>query len=134
MDVIVDTNIYLDYLFKRRNWKFAKKFFIDTISCKHKILLPKTIVDELDSQNATNDIELQILLNLRKKKKVFFIANEKTIVSNAKKLSIQRQLPFVDCLIALIAKEKQCIILSRDKHIYLNLADLADCFKPEDLV
>ena len=51
----------------------------------------------------------------------------------AAKLNRERNLPFGDCLHALIARDNQAIMVTRDKH-FEELQDVVQSYKPEDLI
>ena len=51
----------------------------------------------------------------------------------AAKLNRERSLPFGDCLHALIARDNQAIMVTRDKH-FEELQDVVQSYKPEDLI
>jgi predicted nucleic acid-binding protein len=134
MNLIIDTNIFLDYAFERKNYKFAQKLFIDTISCKHKIFLPNIIIEELKIKKSYFKFEKGFFNDLTKKNKLIIIKDTYEIVKESKEIALTRNLPFADVLIAKIAKQNNCIIVTRDKHLFLDLFDLVDSFKPEELI
>jgi len=51
----------------------------------------------------------------------------------AKELSEKRELPFVDCLNAVQARNHKAIIVSQDEHFIKNLSDIAKVIKPQDI-
>ncbi|MDD3160119.1 MAG: PIN domain-containing protein [Candidatus ainarchaeum sp.] len=134
MNVIVDTNIFLDYAFERKNNKYAKKFFIDTLSCKHIIFLPEIILEELSSKNILAEFEKGLFKDLKNKNKLVLIDSNYDLIKESKIISTNRKIPFADVLIAISAKQNDCVIITRDKHLFLDLYDLVDSFKPEELV
>jgi len=134
MNAVVDTNIFLDYAYNRRNGKFAFRFFKDTISCKHSIIMPKIIMTELKRQIPIEELEKIILLKLRKKNKIVILEETIEQTKRAQIICQEKQIPFPDALIALQAQEAGAIIVTRDKHFFFDLSPLVDCFKPEELL
>ena len=57
MNILIDTNIFLDYIFKRKHWQHAQKLFIDTISCKHKIFYCEEILFEINKQKIDQNLK-----------------------------------------------------------------------------
>jgi len=51
----------------------------------------------------------------------------------AKKIAQERDLPPGDVLHALIARDNNLVLITRDKH-FLKLQDLSVCYKPEQLI
>lgn len=48
-------------------------------------------------------------------------------------LSERRELPFMDCIIAVFARENSAVILTRDRH-FCRLSDIARAISPYDLL
>ncbi len=132
MDVLVDTNIYIDYLEKRKYYKYAEKFFKDTVSCKHKIFIIEEILFEL--KNNTDYIDFDIISSELKRKNKLVMLNSEEFSNEAYHISKELNVPFTDAIIAIVAKNKGLVILTRDKHFSQNLSFCVDCFKPEDLL
>lgn len=130
MDVLVDTNIYIDYLMKRHNWKAARAFFEDTVSCKHKIFIIEEILFELN----TDYIDFDIISSELKRKNKLVMLNSEEFSNEAYHISKELNVPFTDAIIAIVAKNNGLVVLTRDKHFSQNLSFCADCFKPEDLL
>ena len=134
MNAVVDTNIFMDLAFERGEFNdSAFRFFNDTLSCKHKIFLTEAVIYELNKKNLIEKLDELILNKLRKKDKLTIVDASIEQISNANKISTQQNLPFADALIALLAKENNCVVVTRDKHFSQNLSSIIDCFKPEDL-
>ncbi len=133
MNVLVDTNIYIDFLGKRRYWRAAQRFFNDTVSCKHKIFIIDKIIRELERNEIVNEFYETIEFELNKKNKLEFISFSRKDVEEAFKLSRLKNIPFVDTLIAIVAKNNNLIVVTRDKHFFLDLAEIISVYKPEEL-
>ena len=52
----------------------------------------------------------------------------------AKALSSKRNLPFVDCLNAIQARNHKAIMITRDKHFFENLTDITPAKKPFEII
>lgn len=51
----------------------------------------------------------------------------------AAKLKREKNFPFGDCLHAIIARDNQAIMVTRDKH-FEEMQDIVESYKPEDLI
>lgn len=51
----------------------------------------------------------------------------------AKKLSKEKGIPFIDCLNAVQARNNNAVIISQDEHFRKHLLDIAKTIKPQDL-
>lgn len=51
----------------------------------------------------------------------------------AEALSKTRDLPIIDCLIAVQARNHGAVIVSQDKHLLNDLQDIANAIRPQDL-
>jgi len=54
-------------------------------------------------------------------------------LDESKYLSKERKIPFVDCLLAVQARNHNAVLITQDKHILNNLKDKAKSIKPQDL-
>mgnify|MGYP001596699850 CR=1 FL=1 len=52
--------------------------------------------------------------------------------AEAKKLSELRNLPFVDCLNVIQARNNNAVVVSQDEHFTKNLSDIVKVIKPRD--
>ncbi len=134
MNAVVDTNIFMDYAWERGKLKdFASKFFKESMQCKHYVYLVRAVQNELKEHGVFDKIDLLVLNKLRVKRKLIIIDPTKEQLELAKKVSAELNIPFADASIAILAKETNCVIVTRDKHFFQNLTQIVDCFKPEDL-
>lgn len=133
MNCLIDTNIILDFLLgSKNNLKSAKDFFKATLSCKHNLFLCEPVMFELKAHGFDKDAEELIFQLMRKKNKIRFIEETTEEINQAKDIIKNTNLPFNDALISILAKKADAIIVTRDKH-FLELRQIADSFKPEDL-
>ncbi len=62
------------------------------------------------------------------------ISPTKEEILEAKKLSITRNIPFIDCLNAIQARNHEAILVTRDKHFFINLKDIVKVYTPEEII
>lgn len=137
--VFVDTNIFLDYYFDRRDsikplGEFAFQFFRKAISCEYFIIIPKDVVFEIKeiincNESYLNNIVFKELLNA---KKIEFIDSSAVQVEEARKISKEFHIPKTDSLCAVLARDYGAIVVSRDKH-FEKLNHIAKHSLPEEL-
>jgi len=137
--VLVDSNIFLDYYLDRKDsmlpiGEFAFQFINRAIKCEFTFIVCDLILGELE-----NNLELKgpqilkvIFAELIKKGKLLIIDYRDELAVEAKRISRERKLPLNDCVFALIARENNLLVVSRDKH-FQELKDLVESLKPEDL-
>ena len=51
----------------------------------------------------------------------------------AKKLSRERNIPFLDCLNAIQARNYKAIMISQDNHYFEKLSDITKTIKPQEI-
>lgn len=131
-----DTSIWLD-LFEDRNepnlakGKYAKELF-DFITKKNKVIVFSNIVqEELEDQGYFRE-ELKHILKPFNKILIKVEYNDKQF-TRAKDLASKRRVPLFDALHALIARDSQAILITRDHHFKF-LSDIAKCKKPEEII
>lgn len=139
MKYLLDTCIWRDFYENRisRSGKYfglsSYKLFTKIINENHKIYFSESLIWELKIDYSVSEIKemLNILFMIGVLVKVK-IRKEDHI--EAKKLSKERKIPFVDCLNAVQAKNNNCVLVSQDKHFFKNLNDICRVSKPESLV
>lgn len=78
--------------------------------------------------------EIYDMLNLLFLNKVLVkIEITKEEYSEAKKLAQERNLPFVDCLNAVHARDHGAVLVSQDEHYLKCLSDISKTVKPEQV-
>ncbi len=113
--ILVDTSVWIDY-FKGQNDYIVK--LMDDILTKNNIYIPKVIIAEL-IQGAKSEKEISVIEEFLY---VFFIVdNSKDTWIKAGKLSFSmkkhgKTVNLIDCYIAIIAQENDCIIFTLDGH------------------
>lgn len=136
---LLDTCIWRDFYEDRFSNKgrylgqSAHDLFMKIIKNNDKIYFSVSLVKELSIKY--NDKEIFDMLNI-----LFFtnslikIEVTKTEINEAKIISKKRNLPFTDCLCAVQARNHKAILVSQDKHILINLSDIAITKRPEDII
>jgi predicted nucleic acid-binding protein len=124
MKLYIDTNVYLDFFLERIKSKYAEKIFIQTISCKHQIIISDHLLMELtknlDYKKAT------ILFEILKPKLINVMLDKKDKIE-AKKLMTH----YEDALHIILARKAGADII-----ITNNISDFESLFKtkrPENL-
>lgn len=135
---LIDTCIWRDF-YENRLGKtgrpigaYATNLFMSIMKSKEKIIFSESLIWELKKDYSEQDIKdmLQILfLNDRLVK----IEITKEEYHEGKKLSAEKNIPFIDCLNAVQARNHHAIMVSRDKHFIENLSDITTTVRPEDI-
>ncbi len=133
----VDTNVWLDFALNRSDGihplgEFAFQFFRKCIRNKWAILYSDAILEELGKKLTPSQIEKQcfkIILTENLLEKVCFSAKQ---VATAERIAKSKRLPFVDTLYAVIAKDNNAVVISRDFH-FERLCDTVRIFLPEEI-
>tara|TARA_Y100000310_G_C20314465_1_gene637767 strand:+ start:68 stop:487 length:420 start_codon:yes stop_codon:yes gene_type:complete len=99
---------------------------------KSKVIYSDLINDELSKDFNKEEI-LEIIKIIFEEGLLEKIELEKEQFQEAAKLKRERNLPFGDCLHAIIARDNQAIMVTRDKH-FEELQDVVESYKPEDLI
>jgi predicted nucleic acid-binding protein len=132
---IVDSCIWRDFYEDRMSksgrslGKEASVFLLKVLKERDTILFSDELIKELRirySELEINDMFRIFQLNnlLRK----IEMTREESIA--ARKLVFERKLPFADCLNAVQAKNHDATLISQDRHILINLKDIAKVSKP----
>ena len=141
MNVFVDTNIFLDSCRDRSSGfnptnEFAFQFFKQAIECKFYVLICKEIVFEL--MNATKLTEkdvFKIILNeINQANKLILIEHSKIQLNEAISLAKTRKIPLTDCLLAVLARDNNTFVVTRDNHFLEELVEIVEVKTPEELL
>ena len=112
--------------------KYAADLFMKIMKKKDQILFSKSLVMELKIDYGEQ--EIMDMLNILFMSKILTkveITKEEYV--EAKELSQKRNLPFVDCLNAVQARNHEAVMVSQDKHFLEDLKDIIQAVKPEDI-
>lgn len=133
----LDSAIWRDY-YENRSDKFrplgewALTFLNNALENKDFILFSDLVTKEL--QIKYSEEEINNILEIVSKRNLLIKADISE--SQAKEAAIlckQRKVAFGDALHAILARDNKAIIVTRDKH-FLELTDIAEIKKPEDLI
>jgi predicted nucleic acid-binding protein len=113
MKYYLDTCIWIDFLEERDEFVVKRVF---DILLNHKILISRKVFVELEKY-----IEP---VNLLEFKNVVLVDDSELQKTSAMKLARERNIPFGDVIHAIIAKDNDSILLTRDRH-FLKLRDIA---------
>ncbi len=140
MKVFVDTHIFIDYFLDRKDrfkplGEFAFQFFKKAVECRYFVIICQPVIDELCSALSKNEKAVweDVLYDLVKAKKIELITFSREQMKEASAISAERNVPKYDALFAIIARDNNAIIVSRDKHHHENLSDLVRVSRPEEL-
>ncbi len=137
MKYYFDTCIWRDY-FENRSDKFrplgewALRLINKIIEEKGIFLVSECVVDELNKEYDEWRINA-LFEDVRKQACVVYITATKSQIGEANYLKNARKLYFNDALHAVLARDEEAILVTRDNHFML-LLDIAEVKKPEELI
>jgi len=132
----LDTSIWLDF-FENRNepnlpkGDWAHKLLSKITEDNDKVIYSDAVTDEM-MELGYNEQEIENLLEPLKACLVFVEFTKKQF-RKAKDLSAKRDVPLLDALHALIARDNKCIMVTRDAH-FKKLLDIIKPKKPEGII
>jgi len=135
---IVDTCIWRDFYQNRFSksgnplGKYATGFFMKILKNKDIILFSEALIWELKKHYSETEIDHMLML-LVVSRVLFRIKIARSEDLEARKLSIERKIPYTDCLNAVQARNQGAFLVSQDKHILVSLADIAQTVRPQDI-
>ena len=110
--------------------KAAAKLFLKIIKNKDKILFSQSLILELEKDYQKDEIyDMLNLLYITGSLIRVEISKEEHL--EAKHLTKKRKLPYVDCMNAIQARNNKAILISQDKHLIKDLADITKTVRPE---
>ncbi|MCK5282527.1 MAG: PIN domain-containing protein, partial [Nanoarchaeota archaeon] len=125
LDTCIWRDFYEDRFSKsgRHLGKEATDLIMKITKEKDKILYSESLIWELKKDYNENEIKdmlnflflVEILERVEIKKEEY---------SEAKKLSDEKNIPFIDCLNAVQARNHKAIMISQDKHFIIDLTDI----------
>ena len=129
----LDTSIWIDFYEKRGdNGEAAFKLIIKLIGCDAKIAYSDLTLNEFKNVGYGND-EVNLVLSIAKPEYIRHIHIYREQIEEAKRLAIQRNVPKKDALHAILARDNNLQLISRDAH-FEHLKDVAIAKKPEDFI
>lgn len=113
--------------------QYATDLFFKILKRKDKIIFSKTLIWELKKKYSLE--EINNLLNLLFLSNVLInIEITKDEHIEAKRLAEERNVPFVDCLNSIQARNHNFIMVSQDKHYIKDLYDIIKTIKPQEVI
>jgi predicted nucleic acid-binding protein len=132
----VDTSIWMDLVEDRKGYNdeplgnYALKLFALIKAKKHKMVVSDLLVRELESNYSMEEINGMMLPFQKIMEKVFVTTEQR---DEAKRIAQERNLPPGDVLHAIIARDNNYIMITRDKH-FKELEDITKHSKPEEII
>ena len=133
---LIDTCIWMDFYNNRKGifgkpiGDYATRLFMKILNRKDKILFSESLIVEL--RKTYNKEQIKEILDLLLMNDILIRVDiKKEEYEEARHLSKQRNLPFIDCLNAVQARNHEAILVSRDKHFFEDLKDIVSAKKPE---
>jgi len=132
----VDTSIWIDLVEDRKGYNdeplgtYALKLFAMIKAKKHKMVVSDLLVRELESKYSMEEINGMMLPFQKIMEKVFVTREQR---DEAKKIAEERNLPPGDVLHAIVARNNNYIMITRDKH-FRELEDITKHSKPEEII
>lgn len=135
MRFYIDTSIWIDFIEDRKGFygeplgSFAYSFFSKLKENKSVIIISDFLLFELSHRILGKEIEVIMAFFKKQIKKVIVLKEQD---AEAQKLSKEKNIPFGDALHAVVARDNDAVIISRDKH-FIQLRDIVETYKPEEI-
>lgn len=132
----VDTSIWINLVEDEKGYNgeplgdYALKLFAMIKAKKHKMVVSDLLVRELESKYSMEEINGMMLPFQKIMEKVFVTKEQR---DEAKKIAEERNLPPGDVLHAIVARDNNYIMITRDKH-FRELEDITKHSKPEEII
>ncbi len=132
----VDTSIWIDLVEDRRGYNdeplgdYALQLFVMIKAKKHKMVITDLLIRELESNYSLEAINGMMLPFQKIMEKVFVTKEQR---DEAKRIAEERNLPPGDVLHAIVARDNNYILVTRDKH-FKELGDITKHYKPEEII
>lgn len=132
---LIDTSIWVD-LYENRagfnkeplgDYAFSMLARIKAKSCM--IVLTDFLIRELETNYSIEQINGLFKLFEKQVEKVVATKEQR---AEAKRIALERGLPPGDALYAIIARDNDLVLITRDKH-FKSLEDIWPCYKPEEI-
>ena len=128
----LDTSIWLDFHEKRgENGEHALKLIINIIALNEVILFSDLHIREFKNVGYSLD-ELSGILQLVKPLNLRRIHVNRNQIAEARRLAVHRNVPAKDALHAVLARDNDAVMFSRDRH-FARLRDVVETKRPEEL-
>jgi hypothetical protein len=138
MRYYVDACIWRDFLEAREDnlkplGEFAFQFLKYAMTCKHTVLYSELVLEELKIEYKVQEIEkycFESLKDMRLLEKV--LINDRQ-VEEARGISHALNVPRGDALHAVLARDNNAVVVTRDNHFEL-LQSIVKSSKPEEII
>ncbi len=133
----LDTSIWIDYMEKRGDasfplWKWTMDFLSKAIINKWTIMYSDLVIEEIIHRHKLKEIDETFSIFYHQK----IISGVKVTPSQAEEAGREYlivRVPFPDILHAIVARDHDAILITRDKH-FNKLRHIVENKKPEELV
>jgi predicted nucleic acid-binding protein len=131
----IDTSIWMDLLEDRKGYNneplgdYALKLFSLIKAKKSTLILSDILIRELEGYYSLEEIN-GMMLPFQKIIEKIIATKEQRV--EARKIAEERNLPPGDCLHAILARDNDFILITRDKDFKL-LEDITSHYKPEEI-
>ena len=131
----LDTSIWMDYYEDRTDpskdiGEFAFKLLCKLLASKSKIIVSTFLLRELETAYPLDQIR-GLTFSFEELMEKVDVSDEQR--EEAKKIAEERNLPKGDVIHAILARDHNAIMVSRDKHFQL-LKDICEVMKPEEII
>lgn len=136
MRYYVDSCIWLDLLEDRTDGlrplgEFAFQFIKKAMKQRNTVLYSRSVLKELNKQYPEATIEEHCFKQLRTRRLLEYAETTQKQADEAKHIAKERGLPTDDALHAILARDNQATLVTRDAH-FTALADITESVKPEN--
>lgn len=132
----IDTSIWIDIYEDRKGFngeplgEYGLRLLSYILLMNAKIVVTNILIKEMECKYAMEKIRgmmkpFEDIIEI-------IIADENQ-TKEARKISLERCVPYGDALHAVIARDTKCILITRDRH-FLRLADISESHAPEDFL
>ena len=131
----IDTSIWMDLLEDRKGYNneplgdFALKLFSLVKAKKSTLIISDILIRELEGYYSLEEINGMMLPFQKIIEKVIATKEQRV---EARKIAEERNLPPGDCLHAILARDNEFILITRDKD-FNHLKDISSYHKPEEI-
>lgn len=140
MNLYFDTHIFVDYWNDRVDkmrplGEFAYELIKEAISCKHILLTSDLVIHELTNSCGIkeNNIWKELFSDIVRAGKLIKLQITEKQIQEARLISNERKIPKSDALHAILARDNNSVLVSRDHH-HESVLDLVKVIPPEGLI
>jgi predicted nucleic acid-binding protein len=119
MRYYIDTCVWIDFV---ENVDYADNLLFKILQQEAQIFVSELVFSEFVKHQSFSNIKM-IFSTLKSKNLIVYIKATKVQEYEAISLSNKRNIPFGDALHAVLARDNDAILLTRDKH-FMNLKDI----------